>query len=351
VLWKATRHTIIFNQELKIEIASHRLQGMVCAVQAAASGSFSAAARLLDLTPAAVSKNVAGLEVALGVRLFNRTTRTLSLTDEGERFVEQARKALDELDDVGAMLTKSQREPAGRVRISVGNGFGRLHVMPHLAEFSALYPKVQVELNLSDQQVDLVRERFDIGIRGGSPLPAGMVARKLCDIPLVLVASRSYLRKHGTPESVDELSQHRCITTRFQSGEYAAWHFIQGRQRSAILPSAQVVVSDPHATLEAVRLHMGIAQIGLYHAWPYLQSGELLPLLMHVHDPSERSLSIFYPHRTMLAPRVRVLVDFLCQRIPKDPVLRATRADVLQYLPAQSVSHKRASKASIKASS
>ncbi len=334
-----------------MEIASHRLQGMVCAVQAAANGSFSAAARVLDLTPAAVSKNVAGLEAVLSVRLFNRTTRTLSLTDEGERFVAQARKALDELDVASDMLTHNQREPAGRVRLSVGNGFGRLHVLPHLAEFSNLYPKVQVELNLSDQQVDLVRERFDIGIRGGSPLPAGMVARKLCDIPLVLVASRSYLHKNGTPQTEDELSQHRCITTRFQSGEYATWHFMQGRQRTAILPAAQVVVSDPHATLEAVLLHMGIAQIGLYHAWPYLQTGELLPLLLHVHDPSERSLSIFYPHRTMLAPRVRALVDFLWQRIPKDPVLRATRADVLRLSAAQSVARKRASRALIKASS
>lgn len=314
-----------------------RLEGIVSAVQTADSGSFSAAARVLGLTPAAVSKSVAALEAGLGARLFNRTTRTLSLTDEGRRFLAQARKALDELGAATDGLSQRQAEPQGLVRVSVGAGFGRRHVLPQLAAFAARYPKVQVELNLNDRAVDLVREGFDVGIRGSTAPPPGMVARKACALPLVLVASRSYARTHGLPRQVAELDEHTLIGTRFQSGQHSAWEFAQGRQRTAFLPTARLWLSDPEATLDAALLGMGIAQTGLYHAWPYLQRGALVPVLAGQHQPGERTIALFYPHRAGLALRVRVFVDFMLQGLAQDPALRATLADVRALAAQQAV--------------
>jgi DNA-binding transcriptional LysR family regulator len=329
-----------------------RLEGIVSAVQTAASGSFSAAARVLGLTPAAVSKNVAALEGTLGVRLFNRSTRSLALTEEGRRFVEQARKGLDALQAAADGLRSRQAAPQGLVRVSVGAGFGRRHVLPHLPAFAARYPQVTVELNLADRTVDLLREGFDIGIRGGAAPPPGMVARRICDIPMVLVASPAYLQAHGMPQRVDDLARHVAIGARFQSGQYGHWEFGQGRQRLSFVPPARLWLSDPEAVFEAALMGAGIAQVGLYHAWAHLQRGELVALLQGVHAPGERTMAMFYPHRAGLAPRVRVLADFLLERMARDAALHVTPADVRALAQrAAPASRRRASKASTKRSS
>lgn len=329
-----------------------RLEGIVSAVQTAASGSFSAAARVLGLTPAAVSKNVATLEAALGVRLFNRSTRALALTEEGRRFVEPARLALDALNAASDGLHTRQRTPEGVVRMSVGAGFGRLHVLPHLPEFAAQFPNVRLELSLDDRAVDLVREGFDIGIRGSATPPPGMVARKICDLPLVLVASADYVRRHGVPKHVADLAGHHAVGTRFQSGQYASWEFAEGRQRSAFVPPARLWLSDPDATLQAALLGLGVAQVGLYHAWRHLKSGALVALLHGQHVSGNRTLAAYYPHRAGLAPRVRAVLDFVLPRMAQDEALRVGPADV-RGLVAQAarMPARRASSASTKRSS
>jgi DNA-binding transcriptional LysR family regulator len=315
------------------------LPGLLSAVQAHESGSFTAASVVLGLTPAAISKNVAGLEAALHVRLFNRTTRKLSLTEEGKAFIAQARVGLDALEAAATAAT-SGLKPQGLVRVNSPVGFGRSFVLPALPDFYAQHPDVQIELSLDDHAVDLVGQGFDVGIRGGSQPPEGMVARKICDVPAVLVATPQYLAKHGTPLTPADLKDHALLRVKFASGRMTPWEFKvkskskdkgkgKGATKTAVVAfdgPAKLLISDPEVILHATLLHMGIARLGRHHAHAFLQRGELVEVLKNVHAPSVVSMSIFYPHRVGLAPRVRVLVDFLLARFANDAALQGQRA-------------------------
>lgn len=303
------------------------LPGLISAVQAADCGSFTAAAKVLNLTPAAVSKNVATLETILQVRLFNRTTRQLSLTEEGNAFIAQTRTGLAALEAAGLQATQGLK-PQGLVRLNCPVGFGRCYVLPALPAFYALYPAVQIELNLNDQAVDLVGERFDVGIRGGSQPPEGMVARKICEIPSVLVATPKYLTLRGTPKHYSELANHDLLKVKFLNGRILPWVFkdnTNGKEKLVNFEgSARLLISDPEVMLDAALMHMGIARMGRHHAHAALQRGDLVEVLQRQQVPNEASMAIFYPHRAGLAPRVRVLVDFLLAQFAKDESLQST---------------------------
>jgi DNA-binding transcriptional LysR family regulator len=320
------------------------LPGLVSAVQAADSGSFTAAAKVLDLTPAAVSKNVAALEALLKVRLFNRTTRQLSLTEEGKAFIAQTRDGLDLLESASVQASQGLK-PQGLVRINSSVGFGRRYVLPALPAFYAQYPEVQVELSLNDQNIDLVREGFDIGIRGGSQPPEGMVARKICNLYALLVATPQYLKARGTPKHYRDLLEHDLLRVKFPSGRITPWLFKEAGKQSdkekgktkdkgsskendkvvSFEGSAKLLISDPEVILDAALLHMGIARMGSHHAFEALQRGDLVEVLAHQHLPGDASMAMFYPHRAGLAPRVRVLVDFLMLHFAECETLHATK--------------------------
>ena len=284
--------------------------GFVAAVKVADVGSFSEAARQLNLTPAAVGKSIGLLEQRLGVRLFNRTTRQLSLTPEGERVVERARAALHALDEASA-VARPEAEVSGLVRISCGAGYGRQFVLPIVARILDLHPQLRIELSLSDQMVDLVKEGFDIGIRGGSEPPQGMVARRISKVATALVATPSYLRVHGTPQDWTELLQHRRIGLRFASGRMSQWHFKVGSRLHTLDERPTLLLSAPEVVVDAALLHQGIAQVAQHHAKEGLHTGALVSLLKHQHLARPVDISIFYPHRSGLAPRVRTVVDLL----------------------------------------
>jgi DNA-binding transcriptional LysR family regulator len=302
------------------------LPGLISAVQAADSGSFTAAAKVLNLTPAAVSKNVATLETILQVRLFNRTTRQLSLTEEGKAFIGQTRTGLALLEAAGLQATQ-RLKPQGLVRLNCPVGFGRRYVLPLLPAFYALHPDVQIDLSLNDQAVDLVGERFDVGIRGGSQPPEGMVARKICDIPSVLVATPKYLKLRGAPKHYQELVNHDLLKIKFLNGRMLPWIFrdnANGKEKLVSFEgSAKLMISDPEIMLDAALMHMGIARLGRHHAHAALKRGDLVEVLPRQQMPNEASMAIFYPHRAGVAPRVRVLVDFLLAQFAKDESLHA----------------------------
>jgi DNA-binding transcriptional LysR family regulator len=300
------------------------LPGLISAVQAADSGSFTAAAKVLDLTPAAVSKNVAALEALLKVRLFNRTTRQLSLTEEGKAFIAQTRDGLDLLESASVQASQGLK-PQGLVRINSSVGFGRRYVLPALPAFCAQYPEVQVELSLNDQNIDLVREGFDIGIRGGSQPPEGMVARKICDLYAQLVATPQYLKAHGTPKHYSELLEHDLLRVKFPSGRVTPWLFKEKGKVMSFEGSAKLLISDPEIILDAALLHMGIARMGSHHAFEALQRGDLVEVLARQHLPGDASMAMFYPHRAGLAPRVRVVVDFLMLHFAECTALHSFR--------------------------
>lgn len=300
------------------------LPGLISAIQTADGGSFSEAAKTLHLTPAAVSKNVAALEAHLKVRLFNRTTRRLSLTEEGRAFVERARLGLQALEDASSVATQ-RNAPEGLVRVNCAVGFGRRYVLPLLPKFFEQYPQVRVELNLNDTQVDLIAGGFDIGIRGGSQPPEGMVARKICNIPAVLVATPRYLESHGIPQTPSDLAQHQLIRVKFLNGRIPAWPFkasSKAQSISAVDAPAQLLLSDPEIVLDAALLHLGIARLGRHHASQALARGELIEVLPKLHASGDATMTLFYPHRAGLAPRVRVLVDFLLVQFKTMPELQ-----------------------------
>lgn len=297
------------------------LAGVLAAVRTAELGSFTAAAGALGISVAAASKNVAHLEAHLGVRLFNRTSRRVTPTQEGLAYVAAARAGLASLDAAAAALEVGG-EPHGRVRLASAVAFGRQYVLPLLPAFFRRHPRVQVELVLDDQSTDLVAAGFDIGIRGGAQPPEGMVARPLGRIVPVVVASPRYLRTHGTPTRWRELADHRLIRLRFLSGRVAPWLFHDGGDTVGLAFEPQLTVSDPEIAVQAALLHLGIARVARHHAHAALARGELVTLLAGQVASVESGLALFYPHRAGLAARVRVLVDHLVAGLAEAPGLR-----------------------------
>jgi DNA-binding transcriptional LysR family regulator len=295
--------------------------GLLAAVKTADAGSFSEAARQLNLSPAAVGKSVRQLEALLDVRLFNRTTRQLALTAEGEQLVYLVRTAIEALDRVASISAKLA-QARGLVRITCAVGFGRRFVLPAVGAILERHPELRIEVSLTDEAVDLVRDGFDIGFRGGSiPVAEGMVARQIARLPTVLVASAAYLARHGTPARWADLRDHRLIGLRFQSGREAEWQFEEGGRVHGFKPAAALVVSSPDVVVDAALLGQGIGAVGLHHAWQTIASGDLRLVLPHRHVPRDLPIIIYYPHRTGLAHRVRVVVDLLIELLRAHPVL------------------------------
>jgi len=306
------------------------LQGLLAFVEAARLGSLSAAARKLDLTPAAVSKSVIRLEAELGVRLFNRSTRRLRPTAEGESFLVRAEGILRSLDEAVAEVSAATESPAGKVRISVGASFGRHWVVPALPALLATHPGLQVEVDLENRPVDLVAEGVDIGIRGGFVRDSSLIARRICALPVVLVASPDYLARRGIPRKVSELPAHDAVLMRFPSGVLSEWQFA-GATPETYQPAARLLVSEPEAAIDLAVAGVGITQAGLHHVFPHLQSGRLKLLLLDKHDPGTREIVLHYPHRQYLAPRVRVTVDYLLAHFAAAPALHLDPAEMKPY--------------------
>jgi DNA-binding transcriptional LysR family regulator len=310
------------------------LQGLLAFVETAAAGSLTAAALRLDLSPAAVSKSLARLEQQLGVRLFNRSTRRLAITPEGQRFLVDARAALRLLDQAVAEVSQSAQKAAGRTRISVGIAFGRRWVLPALPAITAQHPQLMVDVDLDNRPVDLVAEGFDIGIRGGQVEDSSLIARRVCALPVVLLASPGYLRRAGVPTSVAELAAHRCAAVRFASGQAPVWRFVRPRGRPIeFTPEPTLTTNDPETLVDLALADAGIVQAGLHHALPHLRHGTLKLLLAEQHDPGQREIVVHYPHRQYLAPRVRVVVDALLAHFRAAAELHLTVADVLAEVP------------------
>ena len=303
--------------------SNQRVRAILSFVQAAEHGSFAGAARSLGVSAAAVSKNVAGLERSLGVRLMNRTTRSLHITTEGEVFLERARVALDALDDAIDIVLAQRAEPTGRVRMSTTAIVGNCYVLPLIPALTKRYPALSLEIDFDDRRVDLVRDGYDFAIRGGVIQDSGLISRRICTLNTVLVASPAYLAAHGVPKHRDDLARHRTIALRFLNGWVCRWYFngSDGQVEELEPASPAVMVSAPEAAVEAAVLGLGIAQVGVHSAWEYLCDGRLKALLTEQHNPGTLSLELQYPHRALLAPRVRVTVEFLLDGFEKTEAL------------------------------
>lgn len=312
----------------------NNLSGIISFVRAAQQGSFTAAARQLDVTPAAVSKNVATLETSLGVRLMNRTTRSLSLTAEGAAFLSQAQMALDTLEQAVESLNTRQVDPKGLVRMSVPNVIGRKLIMPVLPDLLARYPALSIEIDFDDHIVDFVHEGYDLVVRGGNILDSSMISRTLGPLQLGLVASPNYLKQQGIPQYPSDLAKHKLITRRFLGSKLMPWkfHHSDGSVYLHEPRSTVITLSDPDALVQAALSGLGIAEVGVYLVWEHLQSGALKLVLHDSHDPGQFQLMLQYPHRAFMAPRVRATADFLLEALRQHEGLHLDSAKLKAYV-------------------
>ncbi|MDI9855386.1 LysR family transcriptional regulator [Comamonas sp. 17RB] len=283
-------------------------------ITSADEGSFSAAARLLGLTPAAISKSVGQLEVRLGVRLFQRSTRHLALTTDGERLYAQVRLPWSEINDALTDLRQGAGKPAGTLKVALAHTVGREYIVPLLGEFLRRYPDVLPDLHFDNKQVDIVAEGFDVAIGGGIELTDALIARELARLRIVLVAAPAYLKAHPAPQHPQDLARHHGLLRRsLATGRLIPWS-LKSKEGQELVASVRpvIVMDDPEAMARAAATGMGIALLPLPHALPLLESGALVRVLPNWYAES-RPLSIYYTSRKLVPAKVRVFVDYIVQ--------------------------------------
>ena len=223
------------------------------------SASFSAAARDLGISKSAVSKRINLLEQQLGVKLLQRTTRKLSLTEAGQQYYQYAAQAYHSAKQAEDVVAQLQGEPQGRLRINTPMSFGRLHIAPLIAKFLALYPKISIDMVMDDKQVDLVAEGFDVAIRAGDLPDSSLIARQLAPLHNVLCAAPAYLEKHGRPSELEQLRQHNCLQFTY-SRDVKEWLFVRNGQSQAIEVKGNFRVNNSEAMREAMLQGLGIGR-------------------------------------------------------------------------------------------
>lgn len=283
-------------------------------ITSADEGSFSAAARLLGLTPAAISKSVGQLEVRLGVRLFQRSTRHLALTTDGERLYAQVRLPWSEINDALTDLRQGAGKPAGTLKVALAHTVGREYIVPLLGEFLRRYPDVLPDLHFDNRQVDIVAAGFDVAIGGGIELTDALIARELARLRIVLVAAPAYLKAHPAPQHPQDLARHHGLLRRsLATGRLIPWA-LKSQEGQELVASVRpaIVMDDPEAMARAAATGMGIALLPRPHALPLLESGALVRVLPDWYAES-RPLSIYYTSRKLVPAKVRVFVDYIAQ--------------------------------------
>ena len=288
-----------------------RIQQMTTFVAVAEAGSFVGAADANGFSKAAVSRHVAELEQRLGVRLFHRTTRRLSLTDEGQHFYARSKELLASLDSIEAEIASNTEEPSGLLRVNAPLTFGILHLAPLWGRFIARYPKVSLDVNLDDQILDLVEEGYDIAIRITNMPSSQLVSRRLATTRMVLCASPEYLRQHSEPEHPRDLAGHRIISYTYWT-EKAEWSFT-GPNGEASVHIEPLIHTNNGDTCRAAALdHHGIILQPDFLIGADLQRGELVEV-MRDYRSIELGIYAVYPSRKHLPVRMRRLLDFLAE--------------------------------------
>lgn len=278
----------------------------------AAAGSLSAAAREQGLTTSAVSKRLTQMEGRLGVPLLNRTTRRMSLTAEGELYLQNARRILAEIDDVEQLLGGSKSVPSGLLRVNATLGFGRSHITPVISRFVRKYPKVEVRLQLSVDPPPLTDDSFDVCVRFGPPPDARVIARHIAPNRRLLCASPAYLAKHGEPKSPADLAHHNFIGIRQGDEAYGLLRLSRGREGKAesVKVRGNLATNDGEIAVHWALDGHGILMRAEWDIERYLRSGRLVALLPQYQTPNADIYAV-YPQRHQVTARVRAFVDFL----------------------------------------
>ena len=286
-------------------------------VRVVQEGSFRGAARALGMPKTTVSRKVAELEEQLGARLLERTTRTLSLTDAGTAFVEEAEAAIARLEAAGTAVTELGQAPRGKLRVTTTVPIGEHFLAPVVAEFLAAHPSVEVMLHLTDRQVDLVGERFDVAIRTGA-LPDSTLVAKLLGIGFYrVVASPEYLARHGTPRRPADVSAHHCLRlTKLGTAVRTTWPFGKGKRATMVPVTGRFVSDDFVALRTAAERGLGIARLPMLVAHESVRAGRLVTML-DAHAPPATPLHLVHVGGRHLPPRTRAFLDFVEPRLAR----------------------------------
>lgn len=279
-------------------------------------GSLSAAARALDLTPPAATKRLAQLEGRLGVRLVNRTTRSMSLTSEGETFLAHATRILDEIREMEEAVVSTRAMPRGLLRVNATLGFGRTTIAPLVSEFARKHPEVEVQLEVTDRPIDLVDSGFDLAIRFGALPDQRLAARRVLSNRRFLCASPAYLARSGIPASLAELANHRCIIHRQDDDAHGIWRFVHREHSEAIKVHGALSSNDGDIVLGWALDGHGILIRSEWDLAKYLESGRLRVVLPEFTLPSA-DLFVYYPSRQNQSIRTRAFIDFMVKHFGK----------------------------------
>ncbi len=278
-------------------------------VNVAETESFTQAAKKMVISTAQVSRQVSALEKRLDIKLLYRTTRKVSLTEEGRVFYLHCRSVLDGLDEAERAVTNLQSKPQGKIKLTAPVTYGEQQIMPLLNDFAKEYGDVEVYAYLSNQKVDLVEEGYDLAIRLGKLADSTMMAKKLGKRTNYVCASPAYLTKYGVPHSLSELNKHSCLL-----GTLDYWHFTDAGKEKNIRVSGRLRYNSGNRLVDAALKGLGIVQLPDYYVQHYLESGELVTLLDNYRE-SDEGIWAVYPHNRHLSAKIRLLVDYLAEHI------------------------------------
>ncbi|MBS0241468.1 MAG: LysR family transcriptional regulator [Proteobacteria bacterium] len=288
-------------------------------VRVVEAGSFTAVAAEQNTSQPTISRQVASLEEHLGARLLTRTTRALTLTDDGRAFYEHALRALEAIGEAENAVGRRQAKPTGTLRMAVPVVLGRRHIVPRLSRFLGRYPDVSIDLTMSDNFVDLVEQGIDLAIRVGEITDQSLVARKIGTVRRLTVASPAYLKVRGTPRAPEDLKRHDCIVyTRLATGN--RWHFESKDGPLSVSVGGRFRVDNSEAVREGVLSGLGIAVIPAFAFSGDVTSGAV-KVLLKAYEPKLLPLNAVYPSRRYVPLRVRVMIDFLAHELEIDPAL------------------------------
>jgi DNA-binding transcriptional LysR family regulator len=275
-------------------------------------GSMSATARELGVTPPAITKRLSLMEQKLGVRLVNRTTRRISLTQEGETYLAQSTRILHQIREMEESISSGRAAPKGLLRVNATPGFGRTRIAPIVSRFAHAYPEVEVELHLTDRPISLVEEAYDLAIRFGELPDTRLTARKLMSNKRYLCASPAYLKKAGEPQTPAELHRHRCILHRQNDDVYGTWRLQKGKAVELVKVRGAVSSNDGDIVKNWALDGHGFVQRSEWDGAKYMESGRLKEIMQDYRLP-DADLYVYYLSRSNLPAKVRAFIDFLAE--------------------------------------
>lgn len=305
-----------------------KLQAMQLFVRVVDSGSFTAAADQMDISRALASKLIQTLEDSLGVRLLNRTTRRLSLTEPGQNYYQRISELLAALAEAEAEAAELQVEPRGKLRVTAPMSFAIGHLAPAIAEFQKRYPRVEVDLELNDRQVDLVQEGFDMAIRISRLADSSLVARRIAPARMALAASPTYLEARGMPQQPDDLAAHTCLIYTLVPRPHE-WTLVRADDTVQVKVNGVLAVNNGDFLLNAAMAGLGIVLTPTFIGGDALRDGRLVRVLPEWEAPAT-AIHAVYPQTRALPAKTRLLIDFLVERYAKTPYWDRGCIDVQQ---------------------